>query len=129
MAIKPVSSRFYLVTTADQGDILEFGPAASAGNVGVFTFEFAPSLDFLGSFKVMGKVFGLAAAPGPFLPIAYRRVNINALASDYAIVADDVVPAAIIQVPANGMKIAMLVTVTQGTCGIYSWDMQGPSAI
>lgn len=128
MAIVPASNRFNIVKPANNGDILEFGPGGSISQVGFLEFEFAPSPDFVGSFKVMGKMMGVSGATAPFLPVSYRRVNINALASDYAIVADDVVPAAIIRVPASALSIGLLVTCTVGTCQIYSWDVQGSSA-
>ncbi len=129
MAIVKASSRFFQVQTRNNGDILEFGPAATQGNVGTFTFQFAPSADFVGSFTVLGKVFGVAADSAPFMAIPYRRVNVGAAVSDYLIVADLVSAAGIIQVPANGLTIGMLTTCTVGSCQIYSWDMQGPSAV
>lgn len=129
MALVKASNRLNVVTQTNNGDIFEFGPGGGVSQVGAIVFQFAPSLDFAGTFLVIGKMMGVAAETAPFLPISYRRVNINTLASDYAIVADAVVPSAIIQVPSNGLSIALLVSCTAGKCQVYSWDLQGSSAI
>lgn len=131
MATRRASSRSEFITAADNGNFLEFGPAGTSSSVGTFVFQFQPSMDFAGSIQVMGKCFGPAAQAGnaATIPIPYRRVNVAGAASDYAIVADAITSAGIIQVPSNGITVTFLVTCTAGSCGVFSWDLQGPSSI
>ena len=130
MAINQVGSRRCVVTTANNGDICELGPAGTNTLVSTFAMQFHPSLDFVGTFQIMARVTGPAAANGiaPFLPVPYRRVAIAAVASDRAIVSDPVVPAALIEVPASGLSLGVLVNCTAGRCQIFSWDLHGSAA-
>jgi hypothetical protein len=129
MAIVKASNRANVVKAINNGDLWELGPGGTPHSVAVLEIQFAPSVDFVGSFSVMGKILGVAGDTAPFLPIPYRRVNINAAVSDYAMVGDPVIPAAIIHVPSNGLTIALLVTCTSGFCQIYSMDLNGSSAV
>lgn len=131
MAIVPASNRFRLVTTADTGNLLEIGPASTPSSVGTWIIEFDPSLDFAGSFQVMGRVTGPEKTAGnsPIVPVPYRKINVGGVASDYSIAADTITAVGIIQVPSNGLSISLLAQVGTGSCKIYSWDLQGPSAV
>lgn len=128
MAIIPASSRKFRVSTLNNGDILDFGPASNPSSVGTFTCQFIMSLDFVGGLIPMGRIFGPAAkeAGAPFLQIPYRRVVTNALPSDFALVADPITAAGIIQVASNGLALGMLVACTAGYCDILTWDLAGP---
>lgn len=130
---KQFSSRRFTVVPGDipPDGIADMGPAASEARVGTYIVQFVPSGDFVGEFKVLGKLFGEAAraADASFAPIPYRRININGLASDYAIVSDVINGASIIQVPCNGMALGLLMTCSAGSCDVVSWDLSGPSSI
>lgn len=129
MAIRQPVSRFSIITPSFNGDIQPLGPAGTPASVAVMMVQFAPSVDFVGSFQVLAKAFGPGAETAPYLPVAYRRVNVAGAAADYAIVADNITSSGIIQVPANGLIIALLVTCTVGQCQVYTLDLQGPSSI
>lgn len=129
MAVKSRSNRYFIITPADNGDIAEIGPAGTPSSTAVLSVQFDPSIDFVGSFVVLAKTMGQAAgsANAPFLPVPYRRVNVAGVASDRILVADPIRAVGKIEVPSNGDSIALLVECTQGTCPIYSWDLQGSS--
>ena len=126
--IKPISNRTYVIEAKDHGLILSLGPAATSSDVGTFVIQFNPneSSDF--GVIVMGRCWGVAAQSlsMPFLPIPYRRCTVNNVASDYAIVADGIDGATLIQVPAN-WEIGLEVSCTLGQCGVASWPLQGNS--
>lgn len=128
-ATKPISSRSYQITPDDDGLILDLGPASNSQSVGTFVIQFNPDVDCDYTVAVMGRTWGAAAAAAdvPFLPIPYRRVTLNNVASDYAIVSATVSGASMIQVPAN-WAIGLLVSCTAATCRVVSWDLPGNSA-
>lgn len=128
---KPISSRIYTITAADNGLILDLGPAATQSNVGTFTLQFQPDITSDFQAIVMGVIYGHASnnANVAFVPVPYRRISLADVASDYALVKDPITGAALIQVPANGLSVGLLVACTKGTCTLVSWDMNGPSAI
>ncbi len=128
MAVKPRSNRGFSITPNDNGDIVEIGPGSTPQSVGVLSIQFDPTIDFVGSFTVLSKLMGLAAQSAPFLPVAYRRVNVAGAASDRILVADPITAVGKIEVPSNGDSIALLVTCTAGSCWVYSWDLQGASS-
>lgn len=127
MTVKQRSARKFGFSPADHGDILEIGPGATSSAGAIVVVQFVPSNDFIGSATVMGKVFGPAAqdAQAALMPVPYRRVVVNNVASDYAIVVDAITGASLIQVPANGLSIALFVACTRGSCQVVSWDLQG----
>lgn len=128
---KKISGRSYTITASDDGYLLELGPAATTGHVGTYVLQFNPTLSFSGQIQVQGRVFGAAAesASLPFEAIPYRRVTVAGVAQQYELVSDMITGACIIQVPANGMSVALLVSCLQGDCAVVSWDLNGPSAI
>lgn len=127
-AIKPISSRSYVITPDDDGKTLTLGPAATSSSVGTFVIQFNPDQDSDYSVSVVGRVWGPAAQDKqvPFLPIPYRRCTIDNVASDYAIVSDAITGASMIQVPAN-WEIGLLTSCGAGTCAVVSWNLQGNS--
>src|ERR1700742_3619813 len=108
---RKVSNRSYLVTPLDNGQLLELGPAGTTTSVSTYVVQFNIDGSWSGSFVVMGRTMGTAAdqANVPFEPIPYRRVSLNNVAQEYAIVSDPIGTAAIIQAPATGMSIGLLV--------------------
>lgn len=122
------SNRAFVITPDDHGNIGELGPS-STGGVGTIVIQFAPRLGFVGSFAILGKAYGSAAVNAPFLPLPYRRVNVANSASDYTMVSDVVADTGIIQVPANGLSVGLLIACTAGQCDVYVWDLDGSSAV
>lgn len=135
MAVSKISSRTYKITSADHGNFLELGPAATSGQMGAFVLQFDPAAGWDGTLVLYARPFGQAADATnvPFLPVPYRRIALGAgnavVAADYQLVSDALVGEALIQVPANGLSIAILVAASQGACTMVSWPLQGTSAI
>ena len=127
MAIKQRSSRKFGISPSDNGDFLEIGPAGTSSTGGIMAIQFIPDVNFVGSIIVVGRVFGPAAqdAGAAFMPISYRRVTVNNVASDYQIVSDPITGPSTIQVPSNGISIGFLVSCSAGLCQVVSWDLQG----
>lgn len=124
-------ARRYVVTTSTANmagwPFLELGPAGTTQQVSTMVIQFTPTVDFVGQFVVCGRNLGVAAneVDVPFVPVPYRRVNLNNLASDYTIVSDPISGVAKIAVPASGDSIALLCAISAGQMTITSWDLQG----
>ncbi len=131
MTTKGRSQRYFVVKPDDDGDIADMGPAGTAALVATYTIQFIPSADFAGQFAVLGRVAGNAAQTAGVVmaTIPYRRINVNGVASDYNIVTDVISGPGIIQVPANGLAVGLLIACSAGTCTVISADLSGPSAI
>lgn len=129
MAIKPASSRYRVITPLDNGDTLDLGPAGTESFVGTYVFQFNPDVQWNGSIAVLARLTGAAAQSAnlPFLPVPYRRVTVNNVASDYTFVFDQISGATKIQVPSNMDAIGFLVSCTAGTMSYVGWDLHGPS--
>lgn len=128
MAIKQRSSRKFGFSSDDNGDFLEIGPAGTSMTGGVLAIQFVPDGAFSGTITLMGKVFGTAAkeANDQFMPIMYRPITINNVAADFTVpVATAITGPSTINVPSNGVSIALLVTCNAGTCQVVSWNLQG----
>lgn len=127
--IKQVSSRSHVITLADHGMILDFGPAATASSVGTFVMQFNPDATSDYTATLMGRCWGQAAADlnMPFVPIPYRRVTVANAASDYNISTSVISGVTLIQVPAN-WSIGLFISIATGSCGVASWNLNGSSA-
>lgn len=130
MSVTRISNRRYKATTTDHGQHLELGPPASGTTTGTWLIDLNASADFNGSFLVVARCAGGAAADAgdPFKPIPYRRVVVNGVASDRATVSDQVSGGSVIEVPATGLSVALLAAITKGSCDILSWGVSGTSA-
>ena len=123
------AGREYRVTTNDHGKFLFLGNA-SDGRVGTFTIQFAPDPggSWQGSFAVVARVYGKPASDNGvgFQSIPYRRVALNGAASDRVLVSDVLTGSFIIEVPANGLVICLLVNAQAGFGTVYNWPLNGP---
>jgi hypothetical protein len=136
MAINTIKAgaRYYKLTPAAQSlpgaPFLELGPAGTTSLVSTLMVQFNPTDLWSGSFVVVGRMLGTAAADRdtPFVPIPYRRISLADVAQDYAMVTAQITGAAIIQIPANGMTIALMFEALAGQMDITAWDLQGNSA-
>lgn len=124
------SNRAFSVTPADDGQILELGPAGSGQQVATFAIQINPNLGWNGQVVVVGRAFGKAAADVsvPWLQQPYRRVNLNNVPQDRAVVSDPIDGVAQIEVPSNGWSIGLLVTCVSGAADVVSWPLNGPSS-
>lgn len=118
----------YTITADDNAKILFLGDASSS-RTSVKTIMWVPGLTFAGAgFSVVGRIYGPAPdkAGVTMVPLPYRRVNLAGVASDRAVVSDSL-PAAgfLIEVPANGQTLALVVSCTAGTGQLYNWDSVG----
>ena len=122
------AGREYKVTTNDDGKFLFFGNA-SDGRVGTIVVQFDPGLAWNGSFAVVGRVYGKPASDNGvgFVPIPYKRVSLDNVASDRALVSAVLTSTFIIEIPANGMVVALLTSAASGTGVVYNWPLNGPS--
>lgn len=131
MATVSRSSRRFKVTPAHNGEISDLGPATANASLGTFVIQFITSEDFVGSFAVLGRAYGQNArdAEAQMMSIPYRRANVNGVASDYKMVGDVISGPGLIQIPANGLAIGLLVECSAGECEVVSWPLQGSSAV
>lgn len=121
--------RSYKVTTKDNGNFLFLGNAAE-GQVGAMCVQWVPDEQFTGALGVTSRIYGFpitdSGVPLGLVPVPYRRVNINGTASDYGFDTATLTGPSIINVPANGLAVALLVSCTAGTGWLYSWPLLGP---
>lgn len=115
-----------IFTANDNGLIRPISSGGVNGTVGAVQLQFNPSLDFQGSFGVMGQTAGVASTIAPPESIPYRRVTVLGVAADRALVSDEVVPSAIILIPAEGLAVSLFVKCTAGSCQVTGWDLNGP---
>jgi hypothetical protein len=113
----------------DNGKTLFLGDASSS-RTSVKTIQWVPDPGTTGDgFSLVGRIYSRSEADTngtPFLPIPYRRVNLSGSASDRGLVSDTLpVDGFLIEVPANGQTLALVVSVTSGGGWLYNWDSVG----
>ena len=109
------------VTTEFDGDFIEFGAGSANATVGMLSLTFAPDIDWDGQFVVMARTAGQKPleAGAPFLPVSYKRLNVNGAVADRGYTADAITSAGMIEVPANGVSIAVLTSCAAGSCKVF----------
>ena len=125
------TGREYKVTVADHGKFLFLGNAAS-GRVGTFAIQWVPKASFSGSFALTARMEGKPASDNgvAFIDFPIRRVALNDVASDRTITTNTATPLVnsfIIEVPSNGVVLALLCSCTAGTGVLYNWPLNGSS--
>ena len=126
--IFPAGSPFRILP-AQNGQTLSFGSTSDENPNGAWHLMFVPSVDYDGSIAVVGRTPRISTADltVPWIPVPYRRITLNNVASDYAIVSTAITldgPYQIL-VPATGMAIGILVACNAGQCMVYSQKMTG----
>jgi len=129
--------RAYKVTTLDHGNIGEFGlPTGSGGAtscVGTYLVQIVPSVDFAGSFGVVGRAQGLGIPSDtesvPFVQIPYRQIYVAGAPVSYTFSTAVLTDACLIQVPANGVSLGLLFSCTAGHAWVYTRQLDGSSAV
>lgn len=127
--IYPANATDWVASPEYDGLFLEVGNAAPQDHTGTVMIYFLPSVDYVGSFAVMGRPRGQsssAADPGaPFLPVAYVAVNVDGAAVERLYSTALISAPGIIEVPAHGLSIGLLVSCTQGTCQLFFARLTG----
>ena len=123
-----VGKAYYLRANDDNGKTLFLGDASSS-RTSVKTIQWVPDLGAVGDgFSLVARIYGREVDTNatPFTPIPYRRVALAGVASDRGLVSDSLtVDGFLIEVPANGQTLALIVSVTSGGGWLYFWDSVG----
>lgn len=130
-SIFPADGRPFRVLPAQSGNILAYGNTSDVNPSGCWTFQFVANELSDAEFAVMGRSNRISTADTtvPWLPVPYRRVTINNVASDYALVSAVIAPGAtLIQVPANGMSIGLMPSITTGETLVLAQHAEGATA-
>lgn len=132
--------REFRVLPAQNGLIASYGSTSDENPSGGWYFSFVPAVDFDGQFAVMGRVPRVQPSDltVPWVPIPYRRITLNNVASDWAIVsglnADGstntnwvIAPSGPCQVwvPTLGMQAGLLIECAAGSCMVYAQKVTG----
>lgn len=122
MAMTYPLDRDYTISTADHGNTLVLGNSSLGDRAGAWEIQFVPSVGWAGSFTVVARTTGLVPSTDGvgFVPVPYRTINLGGIASDYSIASAVLTDGFIIQVPANGLAVALTVASTAGTGRLYS---------
>lgn len=120
---------FFVVIPDFNETILEIGASTAYDEVGLVSICFNPSDNFVGSFTVLARPRGETARANnaPFLPVSYIAVNTANVAGDrghsHALISD----VGIIEVPANGLSVALQVACSVGSCDVFVSRLSGTS--
>lgn len=122
-SIFPIAgSSSHVVTPEYHGDFLEFGDATPRDETGVVTVQFNPDVDFVGEFGVVARrkrTPNDSATDAPFLPVAYIAVNVNGASALRPLSLATITGPGLIEVPATGLSVGVLVSCTAGKCTLY----------
>lgn len=127
--IYPANAASWVASQEYHGLFLELGDATSYDRTGTITVFFVPSVDFVGEFAVMGRPreqpTTAADTGAPFVAVGYIAVNVNGVAVNRLYSTATITQQGIIEVPANGMSVGLLVSCTAGTCKLYFGRVEG----
>lgn len=128
--IFPVDNPKFRVLPAQDGMVAAFGNTSDENPSGAYTFQFVPDATFTGGFAVVGRTPGISTSDTsvPWAAIPYRRISLADVASDYAFVGDQITGPALIQVPANGLAVGLLIACSAGFAMVYNKHMDGATA-
>ena len=132
MAIVKASNTLWVINPADNGNTLELGTGSAGTFTGIMVVQFNPDLLWNGSIQVLARLTGPAAETAnlPMVPIPYRRVTVNNVASDRTLVSDTLLISSAykIEIPSNRDSIGFLVSCLSGSCTYVCAPLQGQSA-
>lgn len=134
MANRYPLDRDYLVLPAnDDGNILVLGNSSGTDAVGGWLVHLVPDGSSDIEIAILGRITGKVPSDESvaFIPIPYRRINLAGVVSDYAMVTTGVTVSgnSIIQIPANGLSVGLLVSTKTGTAKLYSMPVVGSTAV
>lgn len=124
--IFPIGPKFR-VQPAQNGNILVPGNTSDENPSGAVRFWFVPDIGCDATFTVVGRAPRISTSDttAPWVPIPYRRVTLNNVASDYAIVSASVTGTSSILVPSTGGAVGLLVAINTGECTLHSIPVTG----
>lgn len=127
--IYPANAADWTASPEYDGLFLELGDATTYAQTGAVCVQFVPDVNFVGEFAVMGRPLNqptTAADTGaPFVPVAYVAVNVNGAAVLRPYSTATITGPGIIEVPANGLSVGLLVSCTAGTCQLWMARLAG----
>lgn len=129
LTIYPITST-YKITTQDHGKIGILGDG-STSVPSFLSLHFVPDPTFVGGgITILGRQVLDDSAQTNFGTVAYRRVQLGGVASDYTLVqttsaAVPLAADAMVQVPASGLSIAVLMDCTAGFAMLYLVPLVG----
>src|SRR5690349_5204489 len=119
----------FTVNVACDGLIASLGNTSDENPSGAITAMFVPDSLWNGQAVVVGRAPKISTADVtvPWVPIPYRRITLNNVGQDYALVGDvlTLTGPTLIQIPANGLMVGLLFAVTAGTCALRTAVMDG----
>ena len=127
--IYPATAAEWTASQEYNGLFLEVGNASPLDRTGVVVIHFVPDVDFVGEFAVLGRPRNQPATAAdtgaPFVPVGYIAVNVNGAAVDRRYSQATVTGPGIIEVPANGLSVGLLVACSAGKCDLYFARLTG----
>lgn len=123
--------RIIRITPQVHGSIGVLGNAFDGGAPGFISVQIATSADFAGSFQVVGSAGTKDASDTdlPFVQVPYTRIYVDNAVADYGLVTDDIVGNALIQIPANGIKVGLVIACTAGSAWVAPLAVAGNGTI
>lgn len=125
--------RRFVVKPDDDGKIADMGPPSTGTIGGAYIIQFIPSEDFTGQFAVLGRVYGKPSVEdggAQFATIPYRAINTNGTAATSRDVVTAVITGpGIIEVPASGLSVGLLIACSAGSCTVVSQDLNEGSSL
>lgn len=127
--IYPANAQDWTASAQYDGLFLELGGGPIFDQVGAVVVQFVPDVDFVGAFAVVGRPRDQSTSPSvaqaPFVPVPYIAVNTNGAAAERTLGSAPITQQGIIEVPANGLSVGLLVACTAGTCKLYMARLAG----
>ena len=127
--IYPANAADWMASDEYNGLFLEVGTPTLYDRTGTVMIYFRPSVDFTGSFAVMGRPRNQPTTAddigAPFVPVGYIAVNVDGAAVDRLYSSATISGPGIIEVPAHGLSIGLLVACTAGTCQLWFARLEG----
>ena len=119
-----------VVTSEYHGDIIEFGDATPRDETGLVTVQFNPDVTFVGEFAVVARrkrTPNDSVTDAPFLPVAYVAVNVDNVAVLRPLSVAVITGPGMIEIPATGLSVGVLVACSAGSCTLYLGRHAGPA--
>lgn len=123
------------ISTPCTANVAYDGKVASLGNTsdtnlnGAISVMFVPDGQWVGQAVVVGRAQKISTADVtiPWVPVPYRRVTLNNISQDYAMVGDvlTLTGPTLIHIPANGLMVGLLFAVAAGTCVLRAAVLNG----
>jgi hypothetical protein len=128
--------RAYKITPYDDGNFADFGPGSFGASVGTVGFHFEPDVSFEGGVAVMARgtlkeETGVSIPDPPFGVFPYRAGYLNGAVPAVPFTWDTqpITGRSLFHVPSNGLSIGLAISCTAGFGWLYSWPIEGPSAV